>query len=386
MIILFIYYIIKIQIVSITFFKSNFLVMALNSLKQFRKEIDKIDHKIIELLNQRISWVKKVGLLKEKSASLTVYDPEREKQIYQKLIDYSQKLKSDLSPSIIKSVFNEIIAYSRSLEEALTVGYLGPKGSYTYSATLEKFGFATKLDSFHSISDVFWAVQNDKIKFGVVPFENSIEGIVNNTLDLLAKNDLKIYAHFYKSIKLNLLSQEKKIEKIKTLYSHPQPFAQARGWLEKKFKNVLLKETASTSAAALIASKTKKSACIGSLDLVKLYPKLQVFEESIQDISNNMTRFLIISKENHPYPSSKKSFTSLVVFIKDKKGALYEILSILAENKINLNNIISRPSLKKNFDYYFFIEFIGNQKKSNVETALNKISKKVLQLKVLGSY
>ncbi len=359
--------------------------LAKNNLEDLREKINEVDLKLLKLLHERIDYVKQIGFLKQ-DQQIDIYDPQRERKIYEKLISYNEKINGNLTDGAIRNIFNEVISYCRSLEKDLPIGYLGPQGSYTFSATVKQFGFSANLVSYSRIADVFWAVKNDKVKFGVVPFENSIEGMVNNSLDLLAKGNFKIYSQFYMAINLNLLSREKSLEDIKILYSHPQPFAQARNWIEKKFPHVALKETNSTSEAAKLASEHPASGCIGSLALLKSHPKLNSLEENIEDRDNNMTRFLVISKEKQEVSYTKNCFTSLVVFIKDKKGALYEILSILAAEGINLNNIISRPSLKKNFDYYFFIEFIGHENAKKVRLALSKIEKKVLELKVLGSY
>lgn len=381
---------------------------SINSIKNYRKRIDEVDKKILQLLTRRAELAIEVGNIKE-GLSQTIYNPEREKHILNRMSLLNAKHDSPLSPSSVKAVFTEIISTCRSLEHTSKVAYLGPNGSFSHLAALKQFGSSVELLPQHSINASFELLKRRHCDYAVLPIENSIEGMVNNTIDQLSLHEFYIQAELFLPIRLCLfinkklapinnnspLSQAGKdriFSRIKTLYSHPQPFGQARDWIEKHLSKVKLSETHSTSHAAEECLKkrshTKKtdiSACIGSEQLLKVFPELRMIEERIEDGTKNTTRFVVITPKLRVIEGAN-NITSLLITIKDKPGALYNILSAFAKSKINLTNLVSRPSKRKAFDYLFYIDFEGNIHESRVQKVLKKIKPYIVEVKIIGSY
>ncbi|HDN83095.1 MAG TPA: prephenate dehydratase [Candidatus Altiarchaeales archaeon] len=342
-----------------------------------REKIDKIDNEIISLLNKRAKICKEIGKLKQEFG-IEEYVPEREFKILEKV----ESKAKDMPPKYMRSIFNDIISACRSLERKLKVCYLGPEGSFTHLAAREKFGIGTNYIALKTIEDIFEEVNEGKADYGVVPIESSTEGTVTTTLDMFIRYNIKIVGEILLKINHCLLSKYSK-DDIKVLYSHPQAFAQCRKWLRENLPNVELRECSSTSEAARIASKEKNSGAIASKIAAEIY-SLKVIEEGIQDYKENYTRFLIIG--NHEARKSGNDKTSIVFSIKDKAGALYEILEPFAKLKINLTKIESRPSRQEPWDYYFFLDFQGHKDDAKVKKALKEVEEKCVFLKVLGSY
>ncbi len=350
----------------------------MKNIKIYRKKIDKIDKQIIKLLQERAKNVLEIAKIKDKN--LPVYDPARETQI---LRNFKKHCKGVLSEKDIGSIYNEIFSVSRALQRREKIVYLGPPASYTHLAAMQRFGRKIDYVAVNSIKDVFLEVEKGNCDYGCVPIENSTEGAVNYTYDMFVDFDLKIYSEILLQIKHNLLSKEKDIKKIKTVFAHPQSFSQCRLWLESNLPGVTLKEVSSNSKGAELASQTKATAAIAS-KLAADYYGLNIMAESIEDITDNITRFFIIS--NFISNKTGKDKTSIMVSIKDKVGALYSLLKPFAKYKINLTNIESRPSKKKAWDYYFFVDFEGHINDKNVKIALKKVEKECGSIKVLGSY
>ncbi|MEW6008053.1 MAG: prephenate dehydratase [Candidatus Omnitrophota bacterium] len=348
------------------------------NIKKLRKAIDAIDKNILLLLSKRAHISLDIGKVKlDKGAG--VYSADREKQILSRLSNLN---KGPLSQEAIEAIYREIMSSMLALEKSVKIAYLGPEASFTHLAAIKKFGSQIDFVAAESISDVFALVDKDEADYGVVPIENSIEGAVSHTLDMLTETDLKICSQIILEVSHNLLSRNPGL-KIRRVYSNPQVFGQCRIWLQKNLPNVELIEVSSTSRAAQIVSKEKNSACIASALAAKIY-NLKVIQKSIEDSPHNITRFLVIAKHDVGPTGSDK--TSLVFSIQDRVGALCDMLVPFKKYKINLTKIESRPSKKKAWDYYFFLDLQGHCLNSNVKKALEDLSKKCKFLKILGSY
>lgn len=347
-------------------------------IKKQRKEIDALDKKIINLLNKRSGVSKKIGLIKNKLKK-SIYAPDREKEIIKNIKKIN---KGPISNDSLASIYREIMSSSFSLEKPLSIAYLGPKATFTHLAALHKFGTEVSYNACESITEVFLDVERGNSDYGVVPIENSIEGAVTHTLDMFMDSNLKICAEIILDISHNLLGNCP-TEKIKRVYSNPQVFGQCRIWLQVNLPKAELIEVSSTTKAAQIASKEKKSACIASTLAAKVYD-LRVIAKEIEDSPHNITRFLVISQND--VPPTKDDKTSIMFSIKDKVGALHDMLIPFKKNKINLTKIESRPSKKKAWDYYFYLDLSGHRSEAKVKKALKELDLKCKFLKVLGSY
>ncbi len=346
---------------------------------EIRKQISDIDKKIIELLEKRADLVKEVGDLKRRYR-LPFYSPDREKKIY-KMIE--ENARGNFPLKSLKNIFREIMSASIKLEEPLTISYLGPEATFTHQAAIERFGLSLHYIPEESIEDVFMDVEQDRADFGVVPIENSIEGVVHYTLDMFVNSSVKIVSEIYIDIKHNLLSKAQSLELIKAIYSHPNALGQCKGWLKKHLPNVPLYETVSTAKAAKIAEKDKEAAAIASLAASEIYG-LNVLASGIEDKTNNTTRFLVIGKYI-PKPTGDDK-TSFMFSIKDRVGALYEILAPFYKNRINLTRIESRPSRQKSWSYIFYVDVEGHIEDEKLKNALKEVEKLTVFLKILGSY
>lgn len=347
-------------------------------IKKERRAIDALDKKIINLLNKRANISKKIGSVKRK-LNKSIYAPDREKEI---LGNIKKINKGPVSNESLVSIYREIMSSSFSLEKPLVIAYLGPKATFTNLAALHKFGPKVSYNACESITEVFLDVERGNSDYGVVPIENSIEGAVTHTLDMFMDSDLKICAEIILDISHNLLGKSK-IDKVKRTYSNPQVFGQCRIWLQVNLPRTELIEVSSTTKAAQIASQEKNSACIASTLAAKVYG-LKIIAKEIEDSPHNITRFLVISQNEIPRSSDDK--TSIMFSIKDKVGALHDILIPFKKNKINLTKIESRPSKRKAWDYYFYLDLSGHQSEAKVKKALKELEVKCKFIKVLGSY
>ena len=351
----------------------------MNELEKLRQKIDQIDEEILKLLNERGKIAIEVGN-KKKDKNLAYHFPERERELVERLYSLNQ---GPLTNKSITSIYREILSASLSLQKSHSVSYLGPQATYTHEAAVQFFGSSLDLIQEDTISGVFESVFQNKARYGVVPIENSNEGIVNYTLDMFIDFDLSIYSEIMLSISHCLLSLTEKKENIQKIYSHPQAIGQCRHFLEKHLPGIPFIETLSTAKAAELASKEKGAAAIAGEIAADVY-KLQIVEKKIEDKIDNYTRFLVRSRD-HPYRSGKDK-TSILFSIKDKVGALYAVLEHFDKQNINLTNIQSRPSKKRPWEYIFFIDFQGHIEDKPIQTAIEKIKTSCLFFKVLGSY
>ncbi|MEK6564830.1 MAG: prephenate dehydratase [Candidatus Omnitrophota bacterium] len=350
----------------------------MENLQKLRQRIDNLDSEIVSSLNKRLEITLKIRNTKKKLGK-GIYSPEREVELIRRLKEIKHPLLTD---SALEAIYREIMSSSLALEKPLKIAYLGPEATFTHLAAVKRFGSQLEYLACGSISDVFKEVERSNADYGVVPVENSIEGAVTHTMDMLVDSELKICAQILMNVSHNLLSRYPK-KNIKRIYSNPQVFAQCRLWLQKNFSHIELIDSASTTRAAQIAQKEKNSACIASILAAGVY-KLKVVAKSIEDSALNITRFLVIG--NASAGSSGRDRTSIVFSIKDKVGALYDMLSSFKKYRINLTKIESRPSKKKAWDYYFFVDMEGHARDKNVSRALAELERQAKYLKVLGSY
>ncbi|MFA6129815.1 MAG: prephenate dehydratase [Candidatus Omnitrophota bacterium] len=348
------------------------------TLDKMRKKIDMLDRKLINLLNLRAETTKDIG--KEKiNTGKCIYSPEREMQVLRRI---SSLNKGPLKKSALEAIYREIMSASLALEKLLKVAYMGPQASFSNLAALKRFGSQMDYVACGSIPEVFLEVERGAADYGVVPVENSIEGAVTHTLDMLVDSELKICSQVILNVSHNLLANCPK-NKIHKIYSNPQVFGQCRIWLQKNLPNAELIDVSSTTRAAELARKEKNSAAIASLLASKVYG-LKVLSCGIQDSLQNITRFLVVGKNVAARTGHDK--TSLLFSIKDHVGALYEMLLPFRKYGVNLTKIESRPSKKKAWEYYFFVDISGHQDDYKIKKALKELERRCTYLKILGSY
>ena len=348
------------------------------NLKELRQKIDGLDQRVIDLLNERTQLVLEIGKLKSKEGQAT-YAPDRESEIYKKI---EEMAKGPLPQEALKSIYREVMSAALALERPLTIAYLGPEATFTHLASISKFGSSVNYVPAGTISEVFQEVDQKRADYGVIPIENSIEGAVTHSMDRFIESDLKICSEIHFEISHHLLSNSP-LKEIRRVYSNPQVFGQCRIWLETHLPRVELVDTTSTTQAAQRAQREDGTAAIASKLAATLY-NLPILAAGIEDLPHNVTRFLVIGRDI-PHATGKDK-TSTVVSIKDKVGALYEMLAPIRRHRINMTKIESRPSKKKAWDYYFFIDFEGHVETPKVKRMLQELEAKVRFLKILGSY
>ena len=351
---------------------------ATPDLDGIRKSIDSIDRKIVELLNERYSHVLEVGHWK-RSRKAAVYVPEREKAVYENLDKLN---KGPMKPETLRAVYREIMSGALALEHPLKVAFFGPEATYTHIAAVAKFGHSVEYVAKKTITDVFKEVEAGRAEYGCVPIENSTEGAVNHTLDMLLDSPALICAEVNLRIHQCLLSNTPK-SAIKKVYSHPQSLAQCRNWLIENLPGAETVEATSNTKAAQIAAEEKGSAAIASSLAGELY-KLDVVAESIEDNPYNTTRFLVISnQETKPTGDDK---TSICFAVKDRVGVLYDCLQPFKKEAVTLTMIESRPTKRRNWEYFFFIDMLGHHSDPRIQKALSELGEHVQTLRILGSY
>ncbi len=351
--------------------------MAKN-IESIRKEIDAIDDEMVSLLQKRCDLAVEIGKLKNRENKDT-FDPAREMAILERL---ASGARPPLTRSMVEGVFNEIFSISRSLQRKKKIAYLGPEGSYSHQATHTVFSQDSDLLPQKDIESVITEVLANRADLGVVPVENSTEGMINRTLDMMATSRLFICREIMLPIRNCLLSTTT-MDRINKVYSHPQPLAQCRNWLMKNLPAAETVETPSTSIAAMAASSEERSAAIASSLAAALYG-LNILVDNINDCQENITRFWVISRTSLPIEGRTK--TSIIVTLENVPGALYNAIGVFASNGINLTKIESRPSKKNPWEYLFFIDFQGNLKDENVKTAMEEIKAYTREIIILGSY
>lgn len=344
-----------------------------------RDGIDKIDNTILELLKERLSLAKTIGKLKN-DGKRAKWDPLRERQIYERL----GKLNNGEFPKdALHSIFHEIITTCRLSQQKIAVSYLGPEATFTHLAGVKYFGHSATYSPMESIADVFSEVEKGRTQYGIVPVENSIEGAVFSTLDSFMKFRTKVCGEVRMEITHNLVCKSGNIADIQTVASHTQPLAQCREWLRKHLPSCPTLPVFSTGAAAQMAANNPNIGAIASSLAITTY-ELQVVVKGIEDYRGNTTRFLVIGKES-PSPSGDDR-TSLLLGIKERPGALNEILSVIARAGINLAKIESRPIKGKQWKYLFFLDLMGHINEPNIKDCCKTLGALCSYFEWLGSY
>lgn len=349
----------------------------MSNLDELRNKIDAVDDAILELLNERMNYVKTIGELKQQSGG-TIYRPERERAIINRLKNANLGL---LNQNAIEAIYQEIFAVSRNLEMPQSVAYLGPEGTYAHQAARQRFGAMSRYISLATIEDVFKELCNKESKYGVVPIENNTEGAVGITLDCLGKyTELKIFGEIFMDIHHSFVSINENLKEITRIYSHPQGYNQCRRFLEShELSAVEFVPSKSTANAAYLASQDEHSAAICSKIAAKLY-NVPVLFDKIEDNAANKTRFLILSDIKNPKMPECKS--SILVHTAHKPGGLSTLLEEFRKENINLTKLESRPVKSKDFLHSFYIDFEGHIDDENVQRALSRADKFIW----LGSY
>ncbi len=361
----------------------------MKSLPALRKGIDALDTKILQLLNQRAALVLQVREHKAQpglSAGQAAFVPHRERQVLDRLARLN---RGPFPHEGVQAVFREIMSASLALEGKPRIAYMGPPATFSHQAALSKFGASCQYAPVAGIPEVFAEVEQSRADFGVVPVENSSEGVIRHTLDLFVDSKLKVCGELALPIRLCLMSKSGRGGpggrpfKYKAIVSHPQPLAQARGWLDRHYPGLDRAESTSTAAAAQMAAKDAKLAVIGDALAARIYG-LKVIARNIEDKSDNMTRFLIIGR-TVAQPTGRDK-TSLMLSLRDRVGALASMLKPFEKSKVSLTSIESRPSRRRPWEYFFFIDFLGHQQDPKVRRLLETLKSRTVELKVLGSY
>ncbi len=353
------------------------------SLEELRNQIDSLDNQMLDILNKRMEVVKHVGELK-KSTQTVIYRPEREKQIVDRLTSMSDGL---LNRAAIEAIYLEIFAVSRNLELPERIAYLGPEGSFTHQAAESRFGAMSDYLALPNIRSVFESIDTGRARFGVVPIENNLEGIVKETIDLLNETDLKIVAEVAISVYFTFATKAEKLSDIKQIYSKDIAFGQCEKFLNDYFggkEDDFFVHVDSTSKAAKLAGQETDSAAICSHIAAKLFD-VPILFDNIQDSAQNRTRFFIIGKDFVNQKSDNDKTTIIAKLPEDgKPGTLVRFLQEFENQGINLLKIESRPVKEgEQFNFWFLMEFDGYFLDESVQKIM---SKHTSEIKWLGSY
>ena len=348
------------------------------SLDELRKRIDELDCQLVKLLNERARVVVEVGKLKNKTDK-PVYAPDREKKVFERVIKANE---GPLPDRCLKAVWRELMSGSFVLERPLRIGYLGPGASFSHTAAMLKFGQSVEYEPLTDILSIFDEVSRGHCDLGLVPIENTSGGGVIETLDALIDSDVKICAEVLMAIHHNLLANCS-LEEIERIYSKPEIFTQCRKWLSATFKEAKTVAVASSARAAQMAAAESCAAAVGSSAAAELYG-LRIVCENIEDITNNVTRFLVISREDAKPTGEDK--TAILFSTAHTAGARADVLEVFKKCDINLTNIESRPSKKRQWEYYFFMDFLGHRTEKRVQDGLEEAREHCLQLSILGSF
>jgi chorismate mutase/prephenate dehydratase len=348
------------------------------TIPEHRKAIDAIDAQLVALLNERTSHVLGIGEIKRKAGE-EIYVPSRERQVFQRVCKQNHGPITDAS---LRAIYREIMSSALALEKAMAIAYLGPEATFTHQAAIQRFGSSLGYAAQKTIADVFNEVAKGRADYGVVPVENSTEGVVTHTLDMFVDSDLKIVSQIVLPISHCLLSKAAR-EAIKKLYVHPQSLAQCRGWVHKNLGGVEIIETSSNARSAELAAKDRTAAAIAGLLAAEKYG-VPVLEHDIQDNAANATRFLVLGRKCSPPTGHDR--TSLMFSIADEVGALHRALAPFRKYRLNMTKIESRPSKRRAWEYFFFVDCDGHSNDTKVAKAIAQLGAQCSFVKVLGSY
>ncbi|MCK5516730.1 MAG: prephenate dehydratase [Desulfobulbaceae bacterium] len=349
------------------------------SIPQVRQRIDEIDDTILKLLKERLDCALTVGKLKNQT-SRAKWDPQREREIYARLIADNQ---DKFPPKALRSIFHEIITTCRLSQKKIAVSYLGPEATFTHLAGVKYFGHSASYKSMESIDEVFNEVEKGRVQYGVVPVENSIEGAVFSTLDSFMKYNVNICGELHLPITHHLVCRSGDIADIQTVASHAQPLAQCREWLKKNLPNAPTLPVFSTGGAAQMAANNPNIGAITSELALKTY-ELQVVVKGIEDYQGNTTRFLVIGRKSPSRSGQDK--TTLLLGVADRPGSLNEALTVLSSKNINLAKIESRPIKGKQWKYLFFMDMLGHIEDPIIKEGCEILKQTCAYYEWLGSY
>ncbi len=348
------------------------------SIPEHRKAIDKLDGQLVRLLNNRTRHVLAIGDIKRKAGE-EIYAPHRERAV----LDRISRLNSGpITADQLRAIYREIMSSALALEKAMSIAYLGPEATFTHQAAIRRFGSSLKYAPQKTVADVFTEVSKGRADYGVVPVENSTEGVVTHTLDMFVDSDLKIVSQIVLPVQHCLVSNSPRA-KIKKLYAHPQSLAQCRGWIQNNLPGVEIVETSSNARSAELAAKEKGTAAVAGIIAAEKYG-LAVLEEDIQDNAANATRFLVLGRQCSPPTGHDR--TSLMISVMDKVGALHQAIAAFRRYNINMTKIESRPSKRKAWEYFFFIDCDGHARDKEVSRAIQRLGEHCNFIKILGSY
>jgi len=351
------------------------------SLEDLRVRIDTIDEQLVALLNQRAEISLQVGKHKADSQSARYFAPERERDLVDRLMQLHGG--GALPKEALVAIYREIISASIALQKPMTVAYWGPSGTFTEMAAVSRFGSSTGYNDCATIPDVFGEVERGRADYGVVPVENSTEGVVNYTLDMFHETSLKICAEIYVTIVQNLMTHAKSLSDIQRLYTGPQPLAQSRRWIDTHLPHVEIIEIMPTSKAAERASSDPNGAAIAPIRSSEVYG-IPILFGGIEDSPHNRTRFLVIGRNNPPPTGRDK--TSALFAVKNEPGSLGRALRVFEKHNVNLSMIASRPSRNAAWEYVQFVDFKGHGEDQPVKAALHALREHSIFVNVLGSY
>jgi chorismate mutase / prephenate dehydratase len=349
------------------------------NIPEHRKAIDKLDAHIVRLLNERTRHVLAIGDIKLKAGE-EIYAPHRERAVFERVC------KSNAGPMTdeqLRAIYREIMSSALALEKTMTIAYLGPEATFTHQAAIRRFGSSLRYASQKTIADVFTEVAKNRADYGVVPVENSTEGVVTHTLDMFVDSDLKIVSQIVLPIQYCLAGNGSGLKNIKRLHVHPQALAQCRRWVQQNLSGAEILETSSNARSAELAAKDRSAAAVTGILAAEKYD-LQILEQDIQDNAANATRFLVLGRQCSPPTGDDR--TSLMVSVSDKVGALHEAIAAFRRYKINMTKIESRPSKRKAWEYFFFIDCDGHAQERKVAKAIQHLGKHCNFVKILGSY
>lgn len=348
-------------------------------LKPLRDQIDAIDAQLLDLLNRRARVAQEVGHVKNK-VDAPIFRPEREAQV---LRGIAERNPGPLGSNELQTIFREIMSACRSLEKKVIVAYLGPEGTFSEQAVYRHFGKSINAIPCASIDEVFRAAEAGTADFGVVPIENSTEGAISRTLDLLMQTPLTISSEVSIPIHHSLMTLSGNMDGVCSICAHSQALAQCQGWLNQHYPNIMRQAVASNAEAARLASEDPTVAAIAG-EIASQHYGLQVVSAHIQDEPQNRTRFAVIGRKETE--SSGKDQTSLVLSVQNKAGAVYKMLAPLEKFGVSMTRFESRPARTGNWEYYFFVDIEGHVKEEKIRLALAELKDSVAYFKVLGSY
>ena len=350
-------------------------------LPTLRTRIDGIDQHIQQLIAERAQFANQVGKAKGKlAAAVDYYRPEREAQVLRRVVDRND---GPLNDEVLVRLFREIMSACLAQQEPLKIGFLGPEGTHSQQAAFKHFGHSIHGLPLASIEEVFQEVEAGNADFGVVPVENSTQGTIQSTLDMFLTSKLKISGEVELRVHQHLLSRSGRIEDIDRVYSHPQSFAQCKAWLREYLPKAEKIAVSSNAEAARRARNADDAAAIAGASAGNVYG-LKNVAGPIEDRPDNTTRFLVIGREL--FTPSGNDRTSLLIFIKDQPGALYNVLSPFAKRGLSMNRIESRPGHTGRWQYAFFVDIGGHVQEEAMRDALEELQELAHEVKVLGSY